>query len=408
LVPRYFSPSPHRPIPPSPRLPLSPSPHLSIFLLAVFLAVICFHDSSGLAAYRTRQATAPLRFSLLEWEVRQVGARLGQLAEALRGAQGPFDAVDLSIVKSYFKTEARARAPRRGEAEAALQRVVGEAWLAEGLAAPSFLAGGEPTLFPPVSFTFSDPPKVLVVSPRDRIAVIEHSLLQPGLSERHATEIEDSVASRGVSTLVTTIGALSTYPAMVPDTRSAESTLAAIAHEWAHAYFFFQPLGRGYWSEQAVRTINETAAELAGRELGRHLAAQLGLAAESSARSPSARQAEFNSLLRQTRQEVDRLLASGRVIEAEAYMEQRRVELNERGFAIRRLNQAYFAFHGSYGESPAGSGPIAGQVRRVRDSSASLGDFVRTIAQVGSPRDLESLVASRQWPIASGRDDSQR
>ncbi len=69
-------------------------------------------------------------------------------------------------------------------------------------------------------------------------------------------------------------------------------------------------------------------------------------------------------------------------------MEQRRLELIGRGFGIRRLNQAYFASHGSYAEGPAGSGPIPGQVRRLRNRSATLGDFLRTIAQVSGPDDL--------------------
>ena len=41
-------------------------------------------------------------------------------------------------------------------------------------------------------------------------------------------------------------------------------------------------------------------------------------------------------------------------------MEERRPYLNARGFGVRRLNQAYFAFYGSYAEGAAGSSPIAG------------------------------------------------
>jgi hypothetical protein len=87
-------------------------------------------------------------------------------------------------------------------------------------------------------------------------------------------------------------------------------------------------------------------------------------------------------------------LAGGQVELAEQYMEQRRLELNALGFPIRRLNQAYFAFHGSYAEGPAGSSPVAGQVRRLRTRSASLGDFLRTIAQVSNADDLARLDAA--------------
>jgi hypothetical protein len=184
---------------------------------------------------------------------------------------------------------------------------------------------------------------------------------------------------------------------MVLDGGSAESVLGAVAHEWVHAYFFFRPLGRGYWADQDVRTINETAAELAGNELGARLARQLGFPTDPSRLTPgspaalSPRQIEFNRSMRQTRLEVDRLLALGRVTEAEQYMEQRRLELNALGFGIRRLNQAYFAFYGSYAESPAGSSPLAAAVRSLRDRSASLGDFLRAIARVSRPGDLAGL-----------------
>ena len=46
-----------------------------------------------------------------------------------------------------------------------------------------------------------------------------------------------------------------------------------------------------------------------------------------------------------------------------------------------------------YAEGPAGSSPVARQVRRLRQQSPSLGDFLRTIAQVGSPADLSHLLA---------------
>ena len=53
----------------------------------------------------------------------------------------------------------------------------------------------------------------------------------------------------------------------------------------------------------------------------------------------------------------------------------------EHGYAIRVLNQAYFAFHGTYAESPASSSPIGAQVRRFRQHSESAGDFVLRIRE---------------------------
>ena len=348
-------------------------------------------DDPARAALRTRQAAAPYSFDLLGWQVERVLAGLGSTLAALRGQLEPPARTDLAAVRSYFLLPSAERPSLRAEAHDSIQRLVTEAWREEGLTAPSPLAGGASIVFPPVQFTFADPPLVLIVSPRERIAVDHYVLLEPGLDGAAVERLEQGVARRGWSTLVTTIGGLATYPAMVLDGGSAQSILSAVAHEWVHAYLFFYPLGRGYWADQEVRTINETAAELAGDELGRRLAAALDLPARPRGEQ-SPRQREFNRLLRETRLEVDRLLAAGQVAAAEAYMEQRRLELNERGFPLRRLNQAYFAFHGSYAEGPAGSSPVAGQVRRLRQDSASLGDFLRQVAQVGSPAELRRLV----------------
>src|SRR6185295_2105684 len=116
------------------------------------------------------------------------------------------------------------------------------------------------------------------------------------------------LARRSLSSLVTPIGGLATYPAMVLETGSAQAALSAVAHEWVHGYFFFRPLGRDYWSDPAARIVNETAAELAGNEMGARLTEQLGLPLAAPASAPNPRQTEFNALLRATRLETDRLL----------------------------------------------------------------------------------------------------
>jgi hypothetical protein len=357
-------------------------------LSAIVLSAVCLHDGAALEALRTRQAAAPFQFSLLDWEVRQIAGQLGEIYSALIGARPAASESDLSALRRYFLEPVASRLEQRPRAELAIQRLVTDAWIADGLQTQTLLAVGGTTLFPPVSFTFTSPPQVLIVSPRDRIEVREHVLVRPMLGSGDVANLERAVTDRGLSSLVTPIGGLSTYPAMVLETGSAASILGAVAHEWAHAFFYFQPLGRGYWSDQGLRTINETAAELAGVELGDRLARQLGLPPNPPRTAPGPRQAEFERLLRTTRLEIDRLLASGQIETAERYMEQRRLEINHLGYELRRLNQAYFAFHGSYAEGPAGSSPLAGRVRRLRDRSPSLGSFLRSVAQVSNPRDL--------------------
>ena len=59
----------------------------------------------------------------------------------------------------------------------------------------------------------------------------------------------------------------------------------------------------------------------------------------------------------------------------------RRQELLDRGYRIRKINQAYFAFYGSYATSAASVSPIEGQLRGLREQSASLEEFLKTVAQ---------------------------
>ena len=100
--------------------------------------------------------------------------------------------------------------------------------------------------------------------------------------------------------------------------------------------------------------------------------------------------------MRETRMRADELLAADKIEEAEAYMEDRRSIFVKNGYGIRRLNQAYFAFHGAYNAEPGGSpeagkDPIGPAVQALRQNSASLGDFVRKVAIVQTLDDVQRL-----------------
>ena len=65
---------------------------------------------------------------------------------------------------------------------------------------------------------------------------------------------------------------------------------------------------------------------------------------------------------------ADEMLAQGDVEGAEEYMEERRRFLVSLGYYIRKLNQAYFAFHGSYSTSPTSVDPIGEALQRLRQA----------------------------------------
>ena len=103
--------------------------------------------------------------------------------------------------------------------------------------------------------------------------------------------------------------------------------------------------------------------------------------------------------MHETRVTVDKLLADGKIEEAESYMEKRRQVFWDNGYLIRKLNQAYFAFHGAYADVPggaAGEDPVGPAVRALRAQSASLADFVNTIAWMTSFQQLQQAI---KWTI---------
>ena len=85
---------------------------------------------------------------------------------------------------------------------------------------------------------------------------------------------------------------------------------------------------------------------------------------------------------------VDALLLSGKTDEAESYMEARRNFFWENGYRLRKINQAYFAFHGSYNDTPGGGAsgedPVGPAVQALRARYASLNNFLQVIRRVKS------------------------
>lgn len=257
-------------------------------------------------------------------------------------------------------------------------------------------------IWPPVTSEFVDLPLLLVVSPRERIERRVDYLLIPDLTVAEMEEIEDAVQRMGYSGLVTHIGGLATYPAMIPETYGLGFVLDTMPHEWVHDFLAFYPLGWAYGTSGELTTMNETVADIVGEEIGQHLARRYYpeyVRKPQPSPTPAPQPAEpppfsFGAFMRETRLRTDDLLAQGRVDEAEAYMEQRRVELQEHGYYIRKLNQAYFAFHGSYATGPGSVDPIGPQLQKLRQASASLRDFLFTVARMDSYDDLVRVVGT--------------
>ncbi len=246
--------------------------------------------------------------------------------------------------------------------------------------------------FPPVLFTFRPPPTLLVVSPRNRIEMVGRVLLAPELTLSQAEALETEVSMHDLSAMVTRIGGLGVYPCVLPESADLQWVLRTVAHEWAHQFFALRPLGWRYAcgieGDRRMVALNETAAEIIGREVGNLVYRQAygGTPSEQPELTPS--EIRFRGQMRELRSRVDELLQQGRVEDAEHLMESRRQELNSEGFRVRVLNQAYFAFHGNYAEDPYLAGAegqeISSRMHTLRENSGSLGTFAWTISSVGS------------------------
>lgn len=317
----------------------------------------------------------------LQREIERLESRLKGAAAASTDGQRDLEARLASLRKEQARDENRV--------EDILEAQISGALADEGLTLRLIWKTG--LVFPPVDFEFDTLPHVLVVSPRYEIRVIEKLPLEPKLSLEEIAEIEARVEGLGYSALVTTVSGVATYPSLVSQRASLESTLSLIAHEWFHQYLFFRPLGRHYGASYLMTTINETAASMAGSELASLVFDRYGgeETADGVEREPAF---DFNRAMREIRLAVDRYLAQGEIEAAERFMEEQRQLLASHGYHIRRLNQAYFAFHGSYADSPTSISPIGGQLESLRQRSASLGEFVRAVAQISSYRDLEELL----------------
>ena len=283
-------------------------------------------------------------------------------------------------------------------AEAVLQEQI-SALLAElGLT-----TGGQP--LPPVLFHITPLPYNLVISPRDIIQQDAAISLVPDLSLDKQIALENQVDSGlNVSSLVVPVGGIGSYPTMVMRTTTLDWLSDTVAHEWTHNWLTLRPLGLNYDTSPELRTMNETTASIAGHEIAvivlkryyPELAPGYGHQAISLPFNPFKTDLNFNAEMHITRVHSDELLSQGEITEAETYMEQRRQFFWQNGYAIRKLNQAYFAFYGAYADTPsgpAGEDPVGPAVRALRNQSATLTDFLITIAHMDSFQQLRASVS---------------
>ena len=305
---------------------------------------------------------------------------------------------DHEVLSALHRDLSSARAARmavRDDAEELIEATVSAVLSELGLGSYG------PVDYPPVDIRLDDPPSVVVTSPRHTISRGDEALVVPRLSVIEREGIEEALlAESDLSTLVSDIGGVATYPAIVRSGFPLRHILQTAAHEWFHHYLVahLTPLGLRTYRSNEMLTINETLADLVGREIGDMAYVRLGGTIDpppspgQAGTAPEEGKFDFGREMRTTRLQVDSLLAEGRIEEAETYMEDRRLIFVENGYHLRKINQAYFAFAGTYAEQPQSSDPVGEGMRRLRFAAPDLSTFISTVSAVATPGEFSALV----------------
>ena len=292
------------------------------------------------------------------------------------------------------------RATWENDVERYVEGLIDEAVASAGLQRQLPLFHGIKQTWPPVDFELTTPPRLLVRSPRDTIRRAGDILLKNDLSFEDVERIERETTNDKRVSLVVTIGGLAAYPAIVSADRQYDGWLDTTAHEWVHHYLAFYPLGETWGDGGDAETLNETTANIAGREIANLIrnAHPLKLPPGEDGSRPAGsckpeQPIDFNKEMRELRLNVDRLLAENKVPEAEQLMEERRQFMEKNCIFIRKLNQAYFAFYGTYADGAASSNPVGPKIERVWELTQDVGLFLGVMREIASTPDLDRAVA---------------
>lgn len=391
-------------------------------LSVILLGISCSPDRDLSGGFSS--IVKPYRFSIAKWEFRTLfGGEKQAVSVEKEGTGG-----EASEVLEYFSSVERIKAlrseleainagSRQGDValleaelsrlqqqkialenvvERTLERQVREALSREGIFNPVEKYIRLKIAFPPLNFNLGKPPHLLVVSPRDRIESIREVTLKQSIAVEEMESIEDEVDKLGVSSLVVELGGFSgTYPTFVTDEASLRFTLDTVTEEWLHQYLVFKPLGflhlldlTGISRNYEIATMSETLAGMVGKEIGSIVYEKYYQRGDGSQPQAAESAFDFNKEMREIRRAVDEYLAQGEIEPAEEFMEEKRQYLASEGYHIRKLNQAYFAFHGTYADKPTSISPIGVEMRELRSQSASLKEFLDAAAAMTSRQDL--------------------
>lgn len=381
---------------------------LTVLLITIF--IITSNSDYSRQSYLD-QATEKHNFSIFWWEIKNLPNKWLHLAWESFPGNKPTHKERINLINEYLlmsnklknsnqelsaeeKTKLEKRLTfLRARTEEAIESIISNVLIKENLGITFNI------LMPPTDFKLDSPPAIVVTSPRDRIDFSASKLISNDVTESEKIEIEAIVESDGkTSALVDRLGGLGTYPAFVSDKGSLRNLLQTASHEWLHNYWILHPLGQHMWDSSEMTIFNETAANIAGDELGDIAFQSMGGIIENQTHPIKALgyESHFNEILRETRLEVDRLLGQKKVEEAESYMNEITLILQKDGYKIRKINQAYFAFHGNYADTPSSTSPIGKELKEYRSYFNNVGKFIESVSQIKSYNQFLQILDSER------------
>ena len=252
-------------------------------------------------------------------------------------------------------------------------------------------------IFPLPEFTIGYSPKLLVLSPRDKIYREDELLLNYDLSLEEIEKIEESISNDiGYSAVIVNIGGVAAYPSIIKETDNYGDLFRLHAHEWLHQYLILFPLGRAYFNDPRMKIVNETLANIYSERLLENICMKnIEFKNElCSSSSESNLDGEFNYdlYISNLRLQVDELLKSGKINESEELMESSRNQLAQKGYPIRKINQAWFAFNGTYADSPTSSSNVDEELNKFIDSRNSIGQAIKELRDINNYQEYLDLV----------------
>jgi len=230
--------------------------------------------------------------------------------------------------------------------------------------------------------------------------------LSKELSQAQLERIEAETDKIGLSSIIIELrGIGATYPTLTNDQLKLIDTIKIVIGDLLHEYLALKPLGcacridsLGIKRNPDAVNMHDVLIHIISEEIASEVHERYYRDKEEIRTEDGSQEFDFDAEMKETRKRVEQYLAEGRIEVAERYMEERRKEFVAQGYNIRKLNQAYLAFHSILGQVSEPGSPIYADLKQFRSKSSSLKYFLEKVANMRSCAELTEALRNCQSP----------